>query len=196
MDPEGARTAGGGGRGMRGRGGGRGRHFRTGRWREQSSDGRGGRSSGRGAGGGGRNGRSIDTRRFTLEPDDIGLPTRPGVATFPPSVASAASAAAPPPASLSRPSTVAAAATTTTPMTVTTIATATAAMADGFPASAAASFSLDGSAGIVGSDGIEYDSLSHRVQMILLMDKNALSASNESLSALFMKKLYEDVMSK
>ena len=170
--------------------------FRTGRWREQSSDGRGGRSSGRGAGGGGRNGRSIDTRRFTLDPDHIGLPTRPGVATFPPSVAAAASAAAPPPASLSRPSTVAAAATTTTPMTVTTIATTTAAMADGFPASAAASFSLDGSAGIVGSDGIEYDSLSHRVQMILLMDKNASSASNESLSASFVKKLYEDVMSK
>jgi hypothetical protein len=74
--------------------------------------------------------------------------------------------------------------------------TATAAMADGLLASAATSFSLDGNAGIVGRDGIEYDSLSHRVQMILLMDKNASKASNESLSSLFVKKLYEDVMSK
>jgi hypothetical protein len=54
-------------------------------------------------------------------------------------------------------------------------------MADGLSASAATSFSLDGSAGIVGLDGIEYDSLSHRLQMILLMEKNASKASNESL---------------
>jgi hypothetical protein len=46
-------------------------------------------------------------------------------------------------------------------------------MADGLLASAATSFSLNGSVGIVGREGIEYDSLSHRVQMILLMDKNA-----------------------
>ena len=105
MDPKGARTAGGGGRGMGGRGGGRGRHFLTGHWRKQSSDGRGGRFSGRGAGGGGRYGRSIDinTRQFTLEPDDTGLPTRP-VATFPPSATAAASAAVPPLASLLLPS--------------------------------------------------------------------------------------------
>jgi hypothetical protein len=69
-------------------------------------------------------------------------------------------------------------------------------MADGLSASAATSFSLDGSAGIVGLDGIEYDSLSHRLQMILLMEKNASKASNESLSSSFLKKLYEDVMSK
>ncbi|KAL3810895.1 hypothetical protein ACHAXA_000424 [Cyclostephanos tholiformis] len=84
----------------------------------------------------------------------------------------------------------------TPPTTATMTVMATVATADGLLASAATSFSLDGSAGIVGPDGIEYDSLSHRVQMILLIDKNATKASNELLSSLFVKKLYEDVMNK
>jgi hypothetical protein len=41
-----------------------------------------------------------------------------------------------------------------------------------------------------------YDLLSHWVQMILLVDKNALSALNESLSALFVKRMYDAVLSK
>ena len=41
---------------------------------------------------------------------------------------------------------------------------------------------------------VEYDSLSHRAQMIIMMDRNASNASNESLSALYVKNMYDSVM--
>ena len=89
--------------------------------REQSSDERGGRSSSRGAGGGGRNGRSVDTRRFTLHslmtPPACPLCLRLSSPLLP---APTASAAAPRlPASSLRPAAVAAAVMTTPPSTTT-----------------------------------------------------------------------------
>ena len=44
------------------------------------------------------------------------------------------------------------------------------------------------------SAAVEYDSLSCRAQMIILMDRNASNASNESLSALYIKNMYDSVM--
>ena len=41
---------------------------------------------------------------------------------------------------------------------------------------------------------VEYDSLSRRAQMIILMDRNASNASNESLSASYVKNMYDSVM--
>jgi hypothetical protein len=40
------------------------------------------------------------------------------------------------------------------------------------------------------SAAMEYDSLSHQAQMIVLMDRNALSGSNKSLTALYVKNMY------
>ena len=44
------------------------------------------------------------------------------------------------------------------------------------------------------SAAIEYDSLSRRAQMIILMDRNASNASNESMSASYVKKMYDSIM--
>ena len=41
---------------------------------------------------------------------------------------------------------------------------------------------------------VEYDSLSPRAQMIILIDWNASNTSNESLSALYVKNMYDSVM--
>jgi len=41
---------------------------------------------------------------------------------------------------------------------------------------------------------VEYDSLSRRAQMIIPMDRNASNASNESLSASYVKNMYDSVM--
>jgi len=41
---------------------------------------------------------------------------------------------------------------------------------------------------------VEYNSLSRRAQMIILMDRNASNASNESLSASYIKNIYDSVM--
>jgi hypothetical protein len=44
------------------------------------------------------------------------------------------------------------------------------------------------------SAAVEYDSLSRRAQMIILMDRNASNASNESLSASYVKSMYDSIM--
>ena len=44
------------------------------------------------------------------------------------------------------------------------------------------------------SAAVEYDSLSCRAQMIILMDRNASNALNESLSASYVKSMYDSIM--
>jgi hypothetical protein len=44
------------------------------------------------------------------------------------------------------------------------------------------------------SAAVEYDTLSRRAQMIILMDRNASNASNESLSASYVKNMYDSIM--
>jgi Flp pilus assembly protein TadG len=53
---------------------------------------------------------------------------------------------------------------------------------------------IGGDSCIVESDLSEFDSLSCRTQMIFLMDKNALGASIESLTASYLKGMYDEVM--
>ena len=50
------------------------------------------------------------------------------------------------------------------------------------------------STGTAASAAVEYDSLSRRAQMIILMDRNASNASNESLSASYVKSMYDSIM--
>ena len=50
------------------------------------------------------------------------------------------------------------------------------------------------STGTAASAAVEYDSLSRRAQMIILMDRNASNASNESLSASYIKNMYDSIM--
>jgi len=47
---------------------------------------------------------------------------------------------------------------------------------------------------LTSSAPVEYDSLSHWAQMIVLMDRNASSGSNKSLTALYVKNMYDAVM--
>jgi len=47
---------------------------------------------------------------------------------------------------------------------------------------------------VTASATVEYDSLSRRAQMIIPMDRNASNASNESLSASYVKNMYDSVM--
>ena len=60
-------------------------------------------------------------------------------------------------------------------------------------ASAIASAAGTTSTGIA-SATVEYDSLSRRAQMIILMDRKASNASTESLSASYIKNMYDSVM--
>ena len=50
------------------------------------------------------------------------------------------------------------------------------------------------STGTAASAAVEYDSLSRRAQMIILMDRNASNASSESLSASYVKSMYDSIM--
>ena len=61
-------------------------------------------------------------------------------------------------------------------------------------ADAAAAVEIGGDACIVEINSSEFESLSCWTQMVVLMDKNALGASSESLTASYVKGMYDAVM--
>jgi hypothetical protein len=203
---------GGGGRGGGGRGGRRGGYgpFQTGHWwstdgQGQSNDRLGGRSFGRGGGRGGRrggrSGGGFDSKQYTLCPasglsvSSLGAAISTGTAAATASAAATITGAtitgvvAAVPTGAAAATTSAAAALAATAITGVVAAVSMVTVAPTI--SAATTISTDAP---TASAAAKYDSLSHQAQMIVLMDRNALSGSNKSLTALYIKNIHDAVM--